>query len=626
MVRGSVQPGEEAEFESATPTSVGDGFDNETTKPQATNAAVSRERVIHLSTRCATEAEFVERFAAFTTNKVLTMPGRVDLPPDATARFVIALASRQPVLEGRCRVLAPPGGTPDNKVRLEFVEMGARSLAVHAKLMRAASAPKAKSVQAPPALPPRALPPLTARAAAASKILAPAPNIPAPAPSPSHLPVATATVPAPCERVPGAEYQLPANPFGKVETEALESFVECTIFEEEGSPPPRTEISNDGPTAVGRIKVPKGDKEDVIGDWAEGQETPVARIPKNLAQQAAEIIDELPAKHTERATAKFSNDLLASALAEGLTTSRPHTIAATEPPFAAALPSMAMPADPTDLIATQQSSYARQRAKRLPIFTFGAGLLLGAIAGFVLRGEKMEPVEHVATGVGSNTAAPTATPKPPPAAPESIPVAEMAVPAKDLRIPPPPPGQCLVEIATKPAGAVVRWNNKILGTSPLVGNSVPCGPGKVSLHKAKFRLVTLDVNVVPDATFRIEQDLRAPLVRLQITSVPPGGILQVNRRKMGTTPRTLFVPMKVATMVRVMRPGHVPWMRKVVPTAASTEVHATLVPLAKVPGTGALKPAAQTPAASKTAVAPAKLAAVAPKIPLVAPKAAAIKR
>jgi PEGA domain len=627
VVRGNLQPGKGAEFETATPTSVGERFDNEATKPQASNAGVSRERVIHLGTRCATEAEFVERFAAFTTNKVLTMPGRVDLPADATARFVIALASRQPVLEGRCRVLAPPGGTPDNKVRLEFVEMSARSLAVHAKLLRAGSAPKPKTAPAPPPLPRRAPPPLTARATAASKVPQLAP----------HPPFATGTATAPSERVPGAEYQLPANPFGKVESEALESFVECTIFEEDGSPPPRTEITEDGPTAVGRIRVPEGGEAAFIDDWAEGQQTPVARIPKNLAQQAAAIIDELAAKDPERTTAKFGSDLMASAYADGMITSVPRANAETQPAFGAAMPAVAMPSDPTELIATQQPAFIGQQAKRLPIFGFVAGLLLGAVLGFVLRGGSTESVNRItaqteATAPPAPAATvasdPAATPPPPQAAPEVVSAAELAAEAKDLKVSPPPsPGPCLVDITTNPPGAVVRWNNKILGTSPLVGKSVPCGAAKVGLHKAKFRMVTLDANVVPEMPFRIEHDLRAPLVRLQITSVPPGSILQLNRRKMGTTPRTLFVPMKVATMVRVMRPGHEPWLRRVVPTGANTKVHAALVPLAKASGKSTVKPTAQTPvAASKAAVAPAKSAAVAPKTPFAAPKPVQNKR
>ncbi len=581
-----LKPGQEADFESATPTSVGEGFDNEATKPHASSIGVSRERVIHLSTRCATEAEFVERFAAFTTNNVLTMPGRFDLPPDATARFVIALASRQPVLEGRCRVLAPPGGTPDTKVRIEFVELGVRSQAVHEKLIRAASLLKPKTAQPPPLLPPKAPPPLHARTTPANK---------APPLAPVS-PVATDTVAPPSGRAPGAEYQLPANPFGKVDSEALESFVECTIFEEEGSPPPRTEFTENGPTAVDRIKVSQNGEEAFLNGSVEGQQTPVVRTRKNLAQQAAEIIDELAAKDPERTTAKFGSDLLASAFAEGMTTSARSAKAETQP-AAAAMPVMAMPADPTDLIATQQPVYGRHGPKRLPIITFGAGLLLGAVLGFVLRGGSPESVDHVATRVGamaphppaaSVALAPAAEPVPP-AAPETAAAARTSAKAEESQIPLPSPGPCLVDITTNPPGAVVSWNNKFLGTSPLTGKAVPCGSARVRLRKGKFRLVALDVNVVPDTTFRVEHDLRAPLVRLQITSVPTGSIVQLNRRKMGATPRTLFVPMKVATMVRVMRPGHEPWLRRVVPAAAITKVHAALVLIAKAPKSAAIR-------------------------------------
>jgi len=615
---------------------VGDGFENEATKPVGAKNVAPRERVIHLATRCAAEAEFVERFAAFTTDKVLTMPGKVALPPDVTARFVIALASRAPMLEGRCRVLASPVGTPDNKVRLEFVELSPRSQAVHAKLLRAGAAAKPKSMVPPPPLPSKAPPPLTARTAGGSKLPPPLAAIPSRAPMtgllaspkrpvPAAMP-ASVSVATPVERAPGASFQLPANPFGKVESEALESFVECTLFEEDGAPPPRLEINDDGPTAVGRITVPRAGEAPSIEEWAEGQQTPVARAPKNLAQQAAALIDELASREPERTTAKFGSDLMASAYSDGLIASVPGAHRDGEPAVVSAMPMVAMSADPTELLPTQALPPERRRLSPLLALTFAAGILIGGVAGFVLRGGSTTPVvasvaDRAATA--DTTTVERATPVEG-ATPAPAPVADPAVAPTVARTEAPTsataPGPCLVDIVTNPPGALASWNDTALGQTPISGATVPCGIGKVSLQKPNFRPLTIEAEGVAGTTARVEQDLRAPMVRLAITSTPPGSVIQLNKRKLGTTPRTLLVPAKTITIVRVMRAGHAPWLRKVYPTLALTKIHAPLVPLAK-------PPAAKAPVKAATAAAPsAKPTTVVPKTPFPSTKTATVKR
>jgi hypothetical protein len=62
----------------------------------------------------------------------------------------------------------------------------------------------------------------------------------------------------PESRVPGASYTLPANPFSELPPEALEHFIDCTLYEDTGQPPPTSWVvasSSPAPASDGTERV-----------------------------------------------------------------------------------------------------------------------------------------------------------------------------------------------------------------------------------------------------------------------------------------------------------------------------------------------------------------------------------
>jgi hypothetical protein len=219
--------------------------------------------LIHLSSRCASVDEFVQRFAPFASDGALAIPASGELAIGREGRFLIRLVNGTVVMRGRCRVseVTPPD-KPGGRafMRVQLVEMDDASRDVHRRVLAARRpappfSPFASTASRLPAAA-AALPRPARPGATMLGVPLPARTAPAPAPAPAvaaqpaaadHAaspPIAAAVAAAaaaaaPAEaRVPGASFTLPANPLSELEAADLASFIECTLFETEGDPPP----------------------------------------------------------------------------------------------------------------------------------------------------------------------------------------------------------------------------------------------------------------------------------------------------------------------------------------------------------------------------------------------------
>jgi hypothetical protein len=210
--------------------------------------------VIQLVTRCTSTEEFIERFARFTTETDVVVPALPQVRVGSEGPFVIRLHDQTVVMKGRGEVteIRPiPGATGPTRalMRLHLREMDAHSAGIHLRLMeRRASLPKQPAMPGPaPATAPPLAPAAQLPKPVGSSFIPGASAAVVPADSPgavaSAVPVADARSPQDTdtvvserseERVPGAAFTLPANPFGDLEAADLASFIEAQLAPETG--------------------------------------------------------------------------------------------------------------------------------------------------------------------------------------------------------------------------------------------------------------------------------------------------------------------------------------------------------------------------------------------------------
>ena len=93
---------------------------------------------IQIVTRCGSAEEFIERFAPFTTETDIVVPGSPDAREGCAGPFVICLEDESVMMKGRCEVteVRPASGPPETPLmRLRFREMDAHSAGIHLRLM-----------------------------------------------------------------------------------------------------------------------------------------------------------------------------------------------------------------------------------------------------------------------------------------------------------------------------------------------------------------------------------------------------------------------------------------------------------------------------------------------------------
>jgi hypothetical protein len=107
-------------------------------------------------------------------------------------------------------------------------------------------------------------------------------------------------------------------------------------------------------------------------------------------------------------------------------------------------------------------------------------------------------------------------------------------------------GPCRFNVATTPAGSIVRLDDQAMGPSPLTIDAT-CEKHRVDLSHARYQTVTRWVTLAADKPQDLEVNLPRPIHAVTVTSFPPGAELSIDGRRAGTTP-TVVQMMGFATV------------------------------------------------------------------------------
>jgi hypothetical protein len=560
-------------------------------------------------TRCTNEDEFIATFRRLVDETTVFVVMRDPKPTSPPRRFSIQLANGTPMLEGEGRILESWPAAPGLKrpgMRIELAKLDEASQAMHKRLL-------AKPPAAPPPTPPT--PPPVPRDAAARPVddrsAAPGDGIDEPTQvtdRPEATPPPPAGVAEP-QRVPGSAYTLPANPFMELSPEALEYFVECTLYEDSGvfspvdqiapamnEPPPEPPAATPAPGILPRAATPlpfPAGVPTVAGTPPPGTGpvpappllpplSPVlAALAPPGAAAAGPAADPLPPTPPVGLPPAPPPPAASEPLAPIVPTAAPAAFAAdpaaaplplpSPPPSGlVAMPSMPMPRDATGEVPLM--------APRMPIWPVVLVAVLtgaiGLIGGYLLWGRKVgTPVAAPAPAV---TPPSTATPPPAPTpTPEPAPVEDPAGKESPEATEDPAAAAggdgCRIELRTT-AGADVLLGGKRIGQTPLE-KDVPCGQTTLAIVHPRYERVERALDLAAGKPFVYEAPLSRPDAVLDLVSTPPGAQFTVNGAPAGSQAR---VQGYTFVTVTASLAGHKPWSQKVYVKGTRMRVSAKL--------------------------------------------------
>lgn len=558
--------------------------------PEKDSPAGTGNKRLRIVTRCSTVDEFFATFGAFADESSLFIVTNKPRALGLVQPFVIQLKDGTTIMRGEVEVIlsTTDGRGPEgrNGMRLKFLQADEgtrevlRRLLEHSKAKRS-MAPPPGDLPAPAASEIRPAPARDTETTQISGAPQPEPGTkqeapafggpssttqlspPGDASSPAargapvtiarptpDVPARAGSDPAAGERAPGAAFQLPANPFESITAEALESFVECTLYEERV---PRV----DEPVETSVIFALPNSPSSVYPPPA-GAPVPGARIPAELP---AGIPPPPPVGVPAAGPPTFSP--------AGAPTFGPAPAAGPPGP-----PPPAVVRDAVLLAAAIQAASvpATKPARRTWIVAVTAVVSSVAtlVAAYMLWGRSPDPAPDPAPtqSVSSSlaTAVPPATSSP---APSAAPTASAAS-TSTL------PRECRAHVRSYPLGASVSWNGEPIGPTPLSDAPVPCGPARVTFELTGYE--TGERSAVALAGKPAGAFLRLTPVRipLDVTSTPPGAYISLEGRSMGRTPATLTLmgPRESTLVLRLT--GYQTWTHKITPEPPRVTVHADL--------------------------------------------------
>jgi hypothetical protein len=559
------------------------------------SATGSRGPLIHVSTRCPTIDEFVEKFSGFASYGALVLPAAGELPAGTEGRFVIRLADQSVAMRGRCRVTdvktvpVSPAATGPRRtlLRVALLEMEEGSRNVHARLlahrrqavplpvMPGESEPTIVSPHAPvpPPVRPPPPPPVAGLARTMTMIGVAPPMGPtatktaagpppmkalartmigvAPGTGPTAAKVTAAPVHAE-SRAPGAAFTLPANPLSAMHSDDLATFIDSTLFE----------TDDDDATAERAARPPELDVS--IEEVAAERAAPAAEVAAERDAPAAEVGGEGAAPTAVVGAVEQTS------------------------PVGARAPS--------------------RRALGARLAPYAVCLVVGLLVGRIWLAPVRTPTpapkpaavanpEPTAKAIAATQPVPSAKT---PAVAEPATVAEPARPGPDRATTAgaapskiAATGDCTARVITEPPDAKIIWGGKVLGGSPIAVARIPCGAGTLTIEHERYQSVTRDLTAEPGTAVVISQRLRRPPGTLIVSSSPPRAYVTVNDQMLGPAPRRLAASRYEQVSIRATFPGYLPWTEKIYLKEASTTVTAHLVPTGRGGDGGKRPPAAR---------------------------------
>jgi len=427
-------------------------------------------------TRCATAEEFFSSFRPFVDDTSVFIPTRSPRPVGTRQAFLIQLKDGQPMLRGQGEVIEsfPEAGEPKRVgMRLHILSLDTASQAMFARLMEHKRAPT--------------LPPPFRGSPTGQTVRFLVPPMPAPPERATE------------SRVPGASYTLPANPFSELPPEALEHFIDCTIYEDTGqarapAPPSSLMVASSIPTPI------SSDGTDRVEPLPPG---PLRKKPNAVMVALVSIGAAVVG-------------LVGGWILWGPQSSLPPT----------------RPGAPVAPVAETQPQPVPVPA---PV---------------------PDPVVPVAAAVAP-TPETEEHPEPPALLPAPVP------PPAPAPMPAPPTSECVATFDTEPDGADVSVNGNELGKTPLVSAGVPCGALAVVITHPRYERVERTVQATGGKAVTLRQRLLRPEATLEVRSSPAGATVLVHGENIGRAPARVKLDGFTTYKITATLEGHKVWSHSV---------------------------------------------------------------
>jgi|GEM_PF-3345370 len=513
----------------------------------------------------------VESTSVPTGDEKTSAPSAPRLPDPVRPPLPPRPAASRTILGGIEMVPPPKAEFHEARTRGEAFKTDVPTRPAERKLELVAPPPVVPS-QPPVALVPPSAPsaPMPVKGGAAASHRAFAQQAPTRMARPSAIPEPLTSAMEPEER-----YLLPANPFGDVKTDALASFVECTLYEEYANAPPLEVAEFLDPTPPNRVRR-------------------ASAIPPELAH-AAGMTPSPVMIPPPRTRSPFPASVLPEDRVEE---DRVEMDADETPVMVPVVPGWLRPLFPL---------YVRFR--RLPGALRAAIPLLICVVGGLVLGKLLftNPTPPVATPVVAPVAPVAAAP-----ATEPAPVAEPELPAPVARATdravdraavasPTADGSCIADVITQPEDARVYWGSREIGRTPIEGAAVPCGQIEVAIRHDRYQPVVRTVEGIAGQRLVVSQRLFRPKSMLVINSTPKGAAVTVNGRNVGVTPARISVSRYESVDVKVSKTGYKPWSSNQYLREPDLALQASLE---SIGGNKAAKPATSAQSGAKKAFAP----------------------
>jgi hypothetical protein len=384
-------------------------------------------------------------------------------------------------------------------------------------------------------------------------------------------------------RVKGSDLVLPANPLGGVESESLDAFVECTLYEETGG------FSVDSEATTPGEGPDDWQKDDLtIPPWLQGpvgeglppldsMAVPPPLLPIEPAPHASERPPALPA-------ARQTASDLRSHLVDAGKAFDPARVPASEP----ILKKSSRGHWPLTIVIAAATGLA---GVAIGAFALGGGedeepaATPPRVASAVEPPAAPAPVEAVADAApppSAEVVEPSAGEEPAAEPPAEVPVAEpppAEPPAGDLEFSPLAgklgKERCGAEIRSRPDHAQVFIGRTHLGDTPL-RVVLPCGEHALELRRPRYADLAKTIDLERGKLDTLDLQMARPEHRLRITSTPGGAEVKVNGRPAGTTPATVTVSGFETARIEVSLAGYKSWSTRLYVRHSTASVSAKL--------------------------------------------------
>jgi PEGA domain len=516
-------------------------------------------KLLRLATRCSTNEEFFATFSRFVDETSIVILTSQPRPVGTKQPILVQLSGGEAMMRGEAEVVEVRT-SPRGMMRLKLLAVDEKTRDVHRELLlRARKLAQAKST--PPPIPAEPVPP-PKRATSAAE----------------------GTGQAREERAPHATYTLPANPFGELPDQALELFIECTLYEETGSFP------TDG-----------------LNEIAQGTPPPSA-VPQPIGAQPSTAVP-MPILAKEASTAMIVPSGTFASMVPSLAQSGALQVPTILPSHPLPPKVEPMPARPLaeELRSTDEVQALLGRKRGPWAFILVTAVLAGAAGfagGFLARESAPAPAAApVAVPVAVPVTAPpavvpAATPAPVPVEPVVAKAAPVAKPAKE---PPPearppvvaaavvpptpasvPSGSCSLDVITEPLEVDVIAGGTRLGKTPLRAAVIPCDEVvPLVLDHPRYEKVERALRPKPGTPVAIEVRMQRPAGRVTLSSSPPGATFRVGGKSVGRGPTSSDVLSFTHVKIEAELAGYKPWSQRVYVKGRSHAVSVQLEPLRK---------------------------------------------